>query len=144
MSVIRLKIDVAGTVGDEVWRKLRQFDQIQSAGGCTEHQAISAVPEPTDTSCSANHHLVERREENWRGHTRRWKDVLLKDFFNSHACSRQLGVALSKLGAYSTPGQKDKPPQTQRKKQYKCVHTHGKSKIADTKRGCSAHALFAS
>ncbi len=31
MSLIRLKIDVAGTVGDEVWRKLRQFDQIQSA-----------------------------------------------------------------------------------------------------------------
>lgn len=31
MPVIRLKIDVAGTVGDEAWRKLRQFDQIQSA-----------------------------------------------------------------------------------------------------------------
>jgi len=31
MPLIRLKIDVAGTVGDEVWRKLRQFDQIQNA-----------------------------------------------------------------------------------------------------------------
>ena len=31
MSVIRLKIDVGGTVGDEVWRKLNQFDQIQSS-----------------------------------------------------------------------------------------------------------------
>ena len=31
MSIIRLKIDVGGTVGDEVWRRLKQFDQIQSA-----------------------------------------------------------------------------------------------------------------
>jgi hypothetical protein len=31
MSLIQLKIDVAGTVGDEVWRKLKQFGQIQSA-----------------------------------------------------------------------------------------------------------------
>ena len=31
MSAIRLKIDVAGTVGDQAWRDLKQFDQIQSA-----------------------------------------------------------------------------------------------------------------
>ena len=31
MSVVRLKIDVAGTVADGAWRELRQFDQIQSA-----------------------------------------------------------------------------------------------------------------
>ena len=31
MSTVRLKIDVSGTVGDEAWRNLRQFDQIQSA-----------------------------------------------------------------------------------------------------------------
>ncbi|HMD16931.1 MAG TPA: hypothetical protein VKH18_09710 [Terriglobales bacterium] len=31
MPLIRLKIDVAGTVGDEAWRKLSQFDQIQNA-----------------------------------------------------------------------------------------------------------------
>jgi hypothetical protein len=31
MAVIRLKIDVAGTVGDEVWRELKQFGQIQNA-----------------------------------------------------------------------------------------------------------------
>ena len=29
--MIRLKIDVAGTVGDEVWRELKQFGQIQNA-----------------------------------------------------------------------------------------------------------------
>ena len=31
MPVVRLKIDVAGTVGDEAWREIKQFDQIQSA-----------------------------------------------------------------------------------------------------------------
>ena len=31
MAVVRLKIDVAGTVRDEAWRGIRQFDQIQSA-----------------------------------------------------------------------------------------------------------------
>ena len=31
MARIRLKIDVAGTVGDQAWCELKQFDQIQSA-----------------------------------------------------------------------------------------------------------------
>ena len=31
MSLVRLKIDVGGTVGDEAWHNLKQFDQIQSA-----------------------------------------------------------------------------------------------------------------
>ena len=31
MSKLRLKIDIAGTVGDEAWREIKQFEQIQSA-----------------------------------------------------------------------------------------------------------------
>jgi hypothetical protein len=31
MPIVRLKIDVSGTVGDEAWRKLQPFDQQQSA-----------------------------------------------------------------------------------------------------------------
>ena len=31
MAIVKLKIDVAGTVGDEAWREIKQFDQIQSA-----------------------------------------------------------------------------------------------------------------
>jgi hypothetical protein len=43
MAIVKLKIDVSGTVGDEAWRGLRQFDEIQGAafgpkfgsnGGC--------------------------------------------------------------------------------------------------------------
>jgi hypothetical protein len=31
MAVVRLKIDVSGTIGDQAWREIQQFDQIQSA-----------------------------------------------------------------------------------------------------------------
>lgn len=31
MSTVKLKVDVSGTIGDEAWRNLRQFDQIESA-----------------------------------------------------------------------------------------------------------------
>ncbi|HVI08552.1 MAG TPA: hypothetical protein VND65_09695 [Candidatus Binatia bacterium] len=31
MATLRLKIDVSGTKGDEAWREINQFDQIQSA-----------------------------------------------------------------------------------------------------------------
>jgi hypothetical protein len=31
MPTVKLKIDVAGTVGDEAWHQIKQFDQIQSA-----------------------------------------------------------------------------------------------------------------
>src|SRR5580692_11693986 len=31
MAIVRLKIDVSGTVGDQAWREIQQFDQIQSA-----------------------------------------------------------------------------------------------------------------
>jgi hypothetical protein len=46
MPVVKLKIDVSGTVGDEAWRQIKQFDQIQSAdfgpqfgsgGRCNHH-----------------------------------------------------------------------------------------------------------
>jgi hypothetical protein len=31
MPIVKLKIDVAGTVGDEAWHQIKQFDQPQSA-----------------------------------------------------------------------------------------------------------------
>jgi hypothetical protein len=52
VATVRLKIDVSGTLGDEVWRNLRQFDQIESArfgtrfgsgGGC-KHPPNSLHP----------------------------------------------------------------------------------------------------
>lgn len=49
MAIVKLKIDVSGTVGDEAWRNLKQFDEMQNAsfgplfgssGPCT-HPATS-------------------------------------------------------------------------------------------------------
>jgi hypothetical protein len=53
MPIVRLKVDVSGTLGDEAWREIKQFDQIQSAdfgpqfgsGGLSpSHVATAAVP----------------------------------------------------------------------------------------------------
>jgi hypothetical protein len=52
MAVVRLKIDLSGTTGNEAWRSLKQFDEIQSAsfgpqfgsGGTCKHPADSPHP----------------------------------------------------------------------------------------------------
>lgn len=31
MAKVRLKIDIGGTVGDEAWKRIRHFEEIQSA-----------------------------------------------------------------------------------------------------------------
>jgi hypothetical protein len=31
MAIVKLKIDISGTVGNEAWQSLRQFDEIQTA-----------------------------------------------------------------------------------------------------------------
>ena len=31
MSVLKLKIDVSGTIGDAAWKEIQQYDQIQTA-----------------------------------------------------------------------------------------------------------------
>ena len=52
MAIVKLKIDVSGSVGDEAWRNLKQFDEIQSASfgpqfgssGPCQHPATSPHP----------------------------------------------------------------------------------------------------
>jgi hypothetical protein len=51
MPKVRLKIDVSGTVGDEAWRAIKPYDQIQSAefgprfgGGECKHPADAPHP----------------------------------------------------------------------------------------------------
>jgi hypothetical protein len=31
MATLRLKIDVSGTTGDQAWREIKQYDEVQSA-----------------------------------------------------------------------------------------------------------------
>ena len=53
MPTVKLKIDVSGTVSDEAWREIQQFDQIQSAnfgpqfgsGGLSPNPVATAVPQ---------------------------------------------------------------------------------------------------
>jgi hypothetical protein len=81
MSVVRLKIDVSGTVGDAAWRELQQFDQIQSAdfgpqfgsGGRCNHPlnaphgkgewvgAEIHVPTPLLAQYAVSHYLEQAR-----------------------------------------------------------------------------------
>jgi len=49
MAKLKLKIDVSGTIGDEAWKSLRQYDEIKSAtfglqfgsSGTCKHEANS-------------------------------------------------------------------------------------------------------
>jgi hypothetical protein len=53
MSIVRLKIDVAGTVGDEAWREINQFDQIQSANFGPQFGSGGPSASPVATAASA-------------------------------------------------------------------------------------------
>jgi hypothetical protein len=52
MATVKLKIDVSGTIGDEAWRNLKQFDEIQSAsfgpqfGSSGPHNHPPRAPHP--------------------------------------------------------------------------------------------------
>jgi hypothetical protein len=46
MPLVRLKIDVSGTVGDAAWRELKQFDQIQSAAFGPDYGASATCKHP--------------------------------------------------------------------------------------------------
>ena len=46
VSVLRLKIDVSGTVGDQAWRELRQFDEIKRASFGPQFGSSGACKHP--------------------------------------------------------------------------------------------------
>lgn len=49
MAIVRLKIDVAGTIGDEAWRGIKQFDQIQNAAFGTKFGRGGPCDHATDS-----------------------------------------------------------------------------------------------
>lgn len=75
MPNVRLKIDIAGTVGDEAWRKIRQFEEIQSASFGAEYGSSGACKHPA----TAPHPKGE-----WRGALIRLRDPLLAQYAVSH------------------------------------------------------------
>lgn len=74
-AVVKLKIDIAGTIGDEAWQRLRHFDEIQSAsfgpqyGSSGECRHAPEAPHP--------------RGE-WRGARVRLESPLLAQYAVSH------------------------------------------------------------
>lgn len=75
MSTIRLKIDVSGTVGDQAWRGIRQFDQIQSAAFGPQFGAGGACKHPPDSPHGAGE---------WVGAEIRLQTPLLAQYAVSH------------------------------------------------------------
>jgi len=75
MPNVRLKIDIAGTVGDEAWRQIRQFDEIQSAAFGPEY----------GTSGECKHApTAPHLEGEWRGALIKVRDPLLAQYAMSH------------------------------------------------------------
>lgn len=75
MQKVRLKIDVGGTVGDEAWRGIRQFDPIQSAAYGPEYGSSGECKHPPGTP--------HARGE-WRGALITLRDPLLAQYAISH------------------------------------------------------------
>lgn len=75
MTTIRLKIDVSGTVGDEAWRELRHFDEVQSADFGPQFGSGSRCNHPLD----APHAKGE-----WIGAEARVQTPLLGQYAVSH------------------------------------------------------------
>ena len=75
MPNVRLKINIGGTVGDEVWQKIRQFDEIQSAAFGPEY----------GTSGECKHApTAPHAKGEWRGALIRVRDPLLAQYAMSH------------------------------------------------------------
>ena len=74
MAKVRLKIDVSGTVSDQAWRGIKQFDPIQSAEFGTQFGS-SACKHPAD----APHAKGE-----WIGALITLRDPLLAQYAVSH------------------------------------------------------------
>jgi hypothetical protein len=75
MTDVRLKVDIGGTLGDEAWRKIRQFEEIQSAAFGPEY----------GTSGECKHaQTAPHAKGEWRGALIRVRDPLLAQYAISH------------------------------------------------------------
>ena len=73
--VVKLRIDIAGTTGDEAWQRLRHFDEIQSASFGPQHGASG--------ECRHAPQAPHARGE-WRGARIHLETPLLAQYAVSH------------------------------------------------------------
>lgn len=75
MAIVKLKIDVTGTVGNEAWTNLQQFDQIQTADFGPQYGSSGSCAHPAN----APHGKGE-----WIGAEIRLQTPLLAQYAVSH------------------------------------------------------------
>jgi hypothetical protein len=75
MAIVKLKIDVSGTIGNEAWRNLKQFDEIQSASFGPQFGSSGACTHPANSP-----HL----KGEWVGAEIRLQTPLLAQYAVSH------------------------------------------------------------
>jgi hypothetical protein len=75
MAIVRLKIDVSGTVGDEAFRQLRHFDEIESAEFGHRFGSSGVCNHPV---------TVPHAKGEWIGAETRLKTPLLAQYAVSH------------------------------------------------------------
>jgi hypothetical protein len=85
MSVVKLKIDVAGTLGDEAFRNLQHFDQIESAsfGPQFGYGRAPKTLSPGAGACDHPAHFPHPSGE-WIGAEIRLQTPLLAQYAVSH------------------------------------------------------------
>jgi hypothetical protein len=88
MPTVRLKIDVSGTTGNEAWRQINQFDQIQSANFGPQFGSGGLSANPAATAASAAPPTVAKRNPYpkgaWIGAEIRLQTPLLAQYTVSH------------------------------------------------------------
>jgi hypothetical protein len=75
MPLLKLKIDVSGTTGDQAWRELNQFDQIQSAAYGPQYGSSGVANHPLD---------APYRKGEWIGAEIQLQTPLLAQYAMSH------------------------------------------------------------
>ena len=75
MASVRLKIDVGGTVGDEAWRRIQHFDEIQSAAYGADYGTSGECKHPPGSP-----HV----KGEWRGALIKLQTPLLAQYAMSH------------------------------------------------------------
>jgi hypothetical protein len=75
MANVRLKIDISGTTGDDAWRRITHFDEIQSAAFGSEYGSSGGCKHPAGTP--------HPRGE-WRGAVIKLQTPLLAQYAVSH------------------------------------------------------------
>jgi hypothetical protein len=88
MPIVRLKIDVSGTTGDQAWREIKQFDQIQSAAFGPQFGSGGLSPSHVAMAASAVPPSEARRnpypKNAWIGAEIRLQTPLLAQYAMSH------------------------------------------------------------